>query len=180
MNFKIYVTLVPCLLLVACDQCEPPPLLASNSLTGWRTTNPNAELREVDTSGGVLTWFPAMGFEAAADDDSVATKTFDCGSGGSNCNVSFSMAAPTNSRDGESMTVLFTYDGTKTKSITFHRQAGDDNNPVLVSLPACGSVSVKVSVEGGPEDGMQNKFLAGPWHYECSDCVSENGGANGN
>lgn len=164
--------------LTGCDKCSPPPLTVANTLTGWDITHPNRELTAAEENGGVIKWVPALGFNPAGDPDSVASKTFDCGSGGSNCNISFPMAAPTSPRGGESMTIAFTYDGTRTKTITFNHQTSSD--PVLVSLPSCGSVSVKVSVSGGTTANMQNTFEAGPFRFECANCVSENDGANGN
>jgi hypothetical protein len=173
-------SLAPHVLAIACllacgggeEECPLPPRTGPHTLTGWTIdTVQNAELRPPRDIGG------SIDFVTGGDPAAGASKTFDCGSDGGNCNIMFSMAAPYQERDGESMTVSFHYGANQRRDITFRRQGGSTENPVHISLPSCGEITVEVSVDGGPNGQIDNTFSAGPFYFECRDCaITERGG----
>ena len=171
--------------LIGCEDCPPPPLDAAHTLISWDIAQVEDDsLNSAVERGGNINLGPNNSATNWKDGDptSVATKTFDCGSTGSNCNITFAVQAPPQQRDGESMTVEFEYttnSGRQTRRINFKRQAGAGENPVHISLPKCGQITVTVSASGGNTPNIQSFFSAGPFHFECADCAIEERGGSG-
>ncbi len=159
--------------VTAAAECPVPIPPGAMTLTKWVIARGGANSSSTE-KGGVV--------KVGENPASVATKSFDCGSKGGHCNITFPVSAPTGATD-QSMTVLFRYQASgawKERAITFHRQPGAAEHPVHVSLPACGKVEVRVSGNAGGKPTIQSPFAAGPFYAECRDCMLKERGTEGN
>jgi hypothetical protein len=156
----------------AAAECPVPVLPAAKTLTNWSISHGGATTSAKERHGVVR-----LGENPASE----ARTSFDCGSHGGHCNVTFPVAAPYDAT-GQSMTVRFRYKVSgawKERAITFHRQPGATEHPVHLSLPTCGEIEVRVSGDAGSKPTMQSPFEAGPFYVECRDCKLKERGTKG-
>lgn len=162
------------------SRCPPPPADRDHSLDSWDITGQEHEtLHPAQEGGGNIRFGPNNSATNWQDGNpnSIASKTFSCGGNGSKCNITFSVMAPYQAQDSESMAIEFRYGGNQTRRNEFSRQPGAGENPVHISLPSCGTTTITVSVDDGDTPNIQNTFSAGPFYFECADCaIPEHGG----
>jgi len=168
--------------LIGCAKKCPDPTDTSASNAAWDISpNPqNAELNPPTQSGGTLTIGHNNAVENRLDGDpkSKGTKTFNCGSGGSHCNIHYAIAMELNPTDDEYMEVKFSYSKggtTKTRTIV-HK--GQITNPAKVSLPSCGEITMEVTVREGKKANIQSRPTIRLNAIGCADCAIKERGVD--
>lgn len=160
--------------LTSCNKCPVPGNSGNNSLENWSISNPGQLSPLKEKPQGVIS------INRDCSPTSVASKEFNCGNG-KNCNLTFSVSAPSSRVSDESISVTFESSSLPSpRVITFHSQPSSGGNPVNITFPFCGSINVTVRGNEGEKPNFQDEFSVGPFYYKCMDCAIKERGQRGN